>query len=244
MKRTTIKEFVEKARSIHGKEYEYSNVNYINARTKVCIIHDKCGKEFFQKPNTHLNGCGCPYCYGTKALTTEEFIKKAKEVHGIKYDYSKSNYIGAKKKICIICPVHGEFLQIACEHLKGHGCPDCGRKKIALQETFTKEEFIKRSNEIHNGKYDYSDVEYCNNKIKIKINCPIHGYFWQKPYLHLQGCGCPKCGIKTSKEEENLYKAIKEKETSSVLKRVTNVIPPYELDIYIPGKKLQLNIMA
>ena len=63
-------------------------------------------------------------------MNTEEFIKKAKEVHGDKYDYSKVEYINAKTKVCIICPIHGEFLQIPKHHLKGCGCPSCNNSHL------------------------------------------------------------------------------------------------------------------
>ena len=56
--------------------------------------------------------------------------------------------------------------------------------------------FIEKAKEIHGDKYDYSLVEYKNNKTKIKIICKEHGIFEQSPYLHLKGSGCPKCYYK------------------------------------------------
>ena len=88
-----------------------------------------------------------------RKLTTEEFIKKAKEIHRDKYDYSKAEYSGSKIKICIICPKHGEFWQIPNAHLNGQGCPECSNTK-----KLTTEEFIKRAKKIHGDKYDYSKV--------------------------------------------------------------------------------------
>lgn len=240
MNRKTTEDFIKDARIVHGDEYDYSKVNYVNARTKVCILHNGCGNAFYQKPNTHLNGCGCPFCFGTRLMKTDDFIIRANKVHINKYDYTKSEYIGARKKLCIICQEHGEFWQTAYEHLHGHGCPACGRRTLVSKETLTKEEFIKKSNKIHKGKYEYSDVEYRNNKIKVHILCPIHGGFWQKPYLHLQGCGCPKCGVRQSKQEEELFEFIKEIENTTVLQRNNNIIPPYELDIYIPDKHIAI----
>lgn len=58
----------------------------------------------------------------------ERFLDKAYAVHGDKYDYSKVEYINASTKICIICPEHGEFWQTPMAHLRGHGCPKCGKK--------------------------------------------------------------------------------------------------------------------
>ena len=123
-----------------------------------------------------------------KKLTTEIFIKNAKNVHGDKYDYSKVEYVNAHTKVCIICLEHGEFWQTPSNHLSGKGCILCANvKKI------TTEEFIKRAKEVHGNKYDYSKVEYINNKIKVCIICPIHGEFWQMPINHLLGRGCKVC---------------------------------------------------
>lgn len=120
--------------------------------------------------------------------TQEEFISKAREVHGDKYDYSKVEYKGNKNKVCIICPEHGEFWQLPSSHLKGAGCPNCsGNKK------YTTKEFIEKARKIHGDKYDYSKVEYVNSETKVCIICPEHGEFWQKPARHLMGQGCPNC---------------------------------------------------
>ena len=63
-----------------------------------------------------------------------------------------------------------------------------------MAKKISSEEFITRSNNIHNNKYDYSKVEYVNNKTKVCIICPEHGEFWQTPKNHLLGQGCPICG--------------------------------------------------
>ena len=65
-------------------------------------------------------------------MTTEEFIKKAKHAHGDKYDYSKVNYIDCKTKVCIICPIHGEFWQTPQYHLNGCGCQVCKESKLEI----------------------------------------------------------------------------------------------------------------
>ena len=124
-------------------------------------------------------------------LTTEEFIKKAREVHGDKYDYSKVEYLDNRTPVCIICPKHGEFPQTPTIHLQGSGCPKCGNDRTALR--MTNEDFINKARAVHGDKYDYSKVQYAYNKIEVCIICPEHGEFWQKPVLHLSGCGCSIC---------------------------------------------------
>jgi hypothetical protein len=124
---------------------------------------------------------------------TQYFINKAKEVHNNKYDYSKSIYKKATLKVKIICPIHGEFYQMPCYHLKGCDCPKCGFIKASETRTITNNEFISRCKEIHKNKYDYSFTNYKHSRIKIMITCPEHGNFLQTPDAHLQGQGCMKC---------------------------------------------------
>ena len=121
--------FINKAIQVHGNKYDYSKVNYIDCNTKVCIICPEHG-EFWQSPRCHLRGRGCSLCSKNKKLTTEEFIKRAKEIHSDKYDYSKVNYVNGYTKVCIICPEHGEFWQEPHEHLRGGGCPICKDSKL------------------------------------------------------------------------------------------------------------------
>ena len=122
-----------------------------------------------------------------KMTKTEEFIEKAKKVHGDKYDYSKVEYLDCNTKVCIICPEHGEFWQSPRCHLRGRGCSLCSRNKKLTTETF-----IEKSREVYGDKYDYSKVEYVNNHTKVCIICPEHGEFWQKPQSHMDGHGCVK----------------------------------------------------
>ena len=183
----TTKEFITESKTIHNDKYDYSKVEYVNAKTKVCIICPEHG-EFWQTPSNHLKGQGCPKCGGIYHYNTQEWIEEAKKIHKNKYDYSKVEYVNNKTDVCIICPEHGEFWQTPNSHLKGSGCPKCGKTiKLSLQE------FIERAKEVHNDKYDYSKVNYENCRTKVCITCPEHGEFWQLPYVHLQGHGCPKC---------------------------------------------------
>ena len=180
--------FIKKSRQIHGDKYDYSKVEYVNNKTKVCIICPEHG-EFWQKPEKHMNqGHGCPKCGGTGKLTQKEFIDKCKIIHHFKYDYSKVDYINTETKVCIICPEHGEFWQTPHSHLQGADCPFC-KGCIKL----TQEEFVKRAKQIHGNKYDYSKSIYNSYETKVCIICPEHGEFWQTPHSHLQGQGCPYC---------------------------------------------------
>ena len=188
MKRLTTEEFIEKAKAIHGDRYDYSSVNYVNAHTRVTIICAEHG-PFPQTPDSHLNERGCPDCGGSKQLTTETFIAKAIALHGNRYDYSSVNYVNAHTHVMIICPDHGPFPQTPSNHLFEMGCPDCGGRKQLTTETF-----IEKAIALHGDHYDYSSVNYVNNRTNVTIICPDHGSFEQSPGSHLNKSGCPDCG--------------------------------------------------
>ncbi|MFW1815775.1 hypothetical protein ACG9X6_14105 [Acinetobacter guillouiae] len=123
-----------------------------------------------------------------KQIKNLKFIDKAKFAHGDKYDYSKVDYQDNKTKVIIICKLHGEFQQQPNHHTAGHGCIVCsGKKKL------TKQEFVKRSIEIHGNRYDYTESVYYKTTEKIKIKCLKHGFFEQVANSHLTGSGCPRC---------------------------------------------------
>jgi hypothetical protein len=129
-----------------------------------------------------------------KKVTTDDFINKAHKIHGDKYDYSKSEYISATDLITITCPIHGDFQLTPNKHLNGRGCQKCGLENRGMEQRKTNQEFIDQSNMTHDGKYDYSKVDYKTSKQKVIIICPIHGDFSQNPNKHVRGDGCPKCG--------------------------------------------------
>ena len=126
--------FIKKAIKVHSNKYDYSKSVIINNNVPVTIICPIHGDFSKTTPYSHLAGRGCPECGKIKAasiskhkiITTDEFIKKSKEINGDKYDYSKTNYTNTRGKVIIICKKHGEFIQRAASHLsERHGCPIC-----------------------------------------------------------------------------------------------------------------------
>lgn len=142
-----------------------------------------------------------------KRLTTEEFIDKAKKVHGDKYDYSKVEYKKSVEKVIIVCKNHGEFEQTPHVHLRGSGCYQCSIEKQISLQTKTTKKFIQEAKVIHGNKYDYSKVKYKNCMDKVFIICSRHGQFKQRADAHLQGQGCLIC---SGKEKKDTYQFIKD----------------------------------
>lgn len=135
--------------------------------------------------------------------TTEEFIQKASAIHNGKYDYSKVDYKRNKTKVCIICPIHGEFWQTPDNHLH-YGCIKCG----GTYKMDTKS-FIEKARRIHGDKYNYDKVEYKTTEQKVIITCPIHEDFIQTPHDHISGHGCPMCGGVFTYTTESFIEAAK-----------------------------------
>jgi hypothetical protein len=192
----TTEEFVSKSILVHQNAYDYSLVEYKGNKIKVKIICPIHG-VFEQIPSNHMCGKGCRYCFSKIRFIKEEFIAKANIVHNKIYDYSLVQYNNTKKRVKIICPIHGVFSQTPGKHLTGRGCSDCGvivsKNAISKIVKIAAEKFIFKSKLIHKNKYDYSLVNYINANTKVSIICPVHGLFVQEPNHHLSGCGCRGC---------------------------------------------------
>lgn len=128
-----------------------------------------------------------------KKLTKDIFIKRVKEIHDNKYDYSKVEYKNNTTKVCIICPEHGEFWQTPKQHLNGQGCPKCGLKKIGDLFRKTREQFIQEAINLYGSRFIYDKVDYKNKDTKVCIICPKHGDFYITPRNFLNGHSCPMC---------------------------------------------------
>lgn len=220
--RSNTADFIKKSRKVHGDTYDYTQVEYHTAKTKV-IVRCKLHGSFEITPDKHLGGGGCPSCakesrknFGRRVrpksptLTTEEFIRKAKAVHGNRYDYTKTFYRRTNHKITITCQEHGDFSITPNAHLSSNrGCPECGRLEKSRKLTKTTDSFIARAQQVHGDVYDYAKTVYCGVQTPVIITCPTHGDFEQTPSRHLYSRhGCPKCGCYISRGERLIIKLL------------------------------------
>ena len=138
-KKLTLNEVIDRIKAVHGDRYVVCEDNvYVNNKTKIRVICREHG-EFWIRPNDLITGYGCAKCAGNVQKTTEQFVSEAHEVHGDKYDYSRSEYKTATTKVCIVCPDHGEFWQTPLNHIYGGtGCPYCdsGNRSKAEDEVY------------------------------------------------------------------------------------------------------------
>ena len=263
VKNMTTEEFIQKAKAVHGDKYNYSKVEYVNAKTKVCIICPKHG-EFWQNPDSHNRGVGCPKCaneinsakmriwteekcreeasrysemkaFRTKSTeaynaalkhhwlqnytwltykidmstlkkkrqtyTQEEIIQRLRNLFGEKYSYEQVVYKNMKTPITLVCHErdangveHGAFSMRPDNIFSSHQeCPKCYDDRRSSAQRKPLKLFIEEATKVHGGLYEYHKVEYINGRTKVCIVCPIHGVFLQSPTNHLKGKGCPYC---------------------------------------------------
>jgi hypothetical protein len=121
-------------RDVHGKRYDYYNVVYQHSMRRVeigCSVHG----PFWQRPAAHWLGKGCPACgcavrlawAAARVLSTGEAVRRFRQLHGDRYDYSQARYERYRLPLSIVCPHHGLFRQTPQAHLEGKGCPQCAQ---------------------------------------------------------------------------------------------------------------------
>ena len=164
--RSNTKDFIEKAKLIHGDNYDYTNTNYIDVKTNIIIICKKHG-NFKQKPNNHLNGAGCSKCNNCYRGNINDFIEESNKLYNNKYDYSLVNYKSVDNKVDIICKIHGLFQITPYHHIKrNQECPKCCKYKKYSKLSIIWLNFLQKYYNIiiqhaeNNTEYKISNINY------------------------------------------------------------------------------------
>lgn len=202
--RLTKEEFIARARQVHGDKYDYSDSDYLNARTKVTIICPIHGK-FQQTPDAHLAGKGCSKCKSF-GKSTEDIIQELQAIHGNKYDFSDVEYKGRSKKVIVHCNICGHtWMPSAGSLLSGNGCPKCRSLNNSLRFRMSDHEFKERLAAINSNITPLNQYETAKSRIKCK--CSICGYMWESSAGSLlAGTGCPKCSGNLKKTHDEFVR--------------------------------------
>ena len=194
---------ISRLQAVFGNRYVYDNVVYKDAKAPIRVICRKHGEFRRSPPYLIFQGLGCPKCgedgngvpwsTGEKKerMCKDNFLELAREIHGDKYNYEKTEYKAALEKVTVTCSTHGDFQQTPSAHVNQKcGCHKCGGTN--LQTTAS---FIEKALQKNPGKpYDYSSVVYKGTDTPVTIICKSHGPFQVKPAKHLsRGDGCHKC---------------------------------------------------
>lgn len=196
--------FLAKAKLLHGESYDYSKSVYSRSRDKILIKCNLHGTEFTQRPSAHLQGQGCPTCGLIAAsinssLGLEEFKARFNSYNDNPLvSLVDSSYKGQEHKIEILCKTHGKShisAGIVYPHNNSGCCTKCNRDN-ARADSFNS--FIKRSMELFDGKFDYSECDvtsYITNRSKLIVRCKIHDHTFKvsaNKHMTSQG-GCSMC---------------------------------------------------
>ena len=173
------------------------------------------------------------------------FIERSIKIHGNKYDYSKVEYKNHRTKVTIVCPIHGEFEQTPKNHMKGQGCPQCGKKYAQLYQKHNDKNFINSSIERFGDRYEFPNIqnEYENSHSKITIKCTKCGNSFVKiacDHITSPNGGCQHCYHTMSKPEEEIGEFIKSIIKDEIYFNDRELLNGYELDIFIPSKNIAI----
>lgn len=243
-KAKTDKLLIDRFTDMHGSKYDYSNIVFKGMENPIEIICREHG-SFTQAAKHHASGHGCRQCgidirsTAISSCSAINFETLANEVHGDRYDYSKTEYNKSQIKIDIGCNSHGYFKQTPNKHLTGRGCPKCGGESVSRIKTLTTQEFIDKAILIHGKKYGYDSVDYKGYGEAVKIICKEHGQFNQPAGVHLMGSGCSSCNAGSSRGEDELADYIKSL-GFKVERGNKSIISPMQLDIIVHDKKIAI----
>ena len=147
----------------------------------------------------------------TRRLTIDDFVGKARLVHGSRYDYSGATYVNSTTKITIGCEVHGPFEQTPSNHLTGFGCRKCGLLNAGQYHKKDTAKFIEKARAMHGERYDYSRTVYRGAREDVTIICRKHGEYQQNASIHLNSkrgretsAGCPACSYEECAERQRM----------------------------------------
>lgn len=217
--RLTREKVIEQFIEVHGDNFDYSKVVYVNTHTPVEVYCKKHNLIFFPTPKNHKSGAKCTIC-GREVQTEKackglnKFIKDSKEIYGDKDDYSLVNYVNNKKEVIITCSLHGQFNVRPDLYLQGKGCLECRRRKTKSTD---KDVFIEEALKVYGDKDDYTNTKIISSKEKIEVKCKEHDLTFTKDIqTYLSGWGCPQCSAENYRRlrampKEDYYEKVKEK---------------------------------
>ena len=236
-----VEDFVKKSVDVHGGKYDYGKVTYPKRNQDYPVLVE-CRKhgDFVTNAYSHVQGRGgCPSCHlDNNRSSLEYFVERARGIHGEKYDYSRVVYTHGRKHVTIVCNEHGEFEQYPDVHLMGSGCKECFNERYRL----TKDLFEERARVVHGDKYDYSQVDYKDSKIKVKVICQVHGVFEITPNAHVSSKqGCRRC--KESKGETRIRNFL-ERHGIEFIQEYRIGSDKFRYDFFLPGYSMLIEFQG
>lgn len=156
-------------------------------------------------------------------LTTEEFIKKAKLIHGDLYLYDKVNYTNAHTKVILTCKLHGDFSIKPNNHTAGkQGCTKCGDISSANIRKLSQQEFESRIFSIYGNSLDVSKATFISTSQKVAVTHSCGTTYQATPSNLFKGSTCPSCSI-------NALIALNKEKCDKAKSTIASRLPNYTL---------------
>lgn len=225
--------------------YDFSKSVYAGMNQKItyeCPVHG----EMQSDAKNMIKGAVCNKCSmearaGKNRLSRKKVLEKFEATHNGTYGYEKANYSGRNKKLIITCRKHGDFLQLAGDHMDGAGCPQCFHEdRRGASQRDTTDSFITKVRSMYGNDFDLAGIEYVGSQQDIEVTCTKHNEVCKtKPNWLLNGANpCPKCNHMKSSQEQAIADYLKI--FTTVDQRNRSILKPKELDIYLPEKDLAI----
>lgn len=233
-------EHLAEIRALHPN-YDFSQSVYVNSKTKMAVRCPEHG-VFHTTPNALKLEQGCPKCGDTRGgvvrrMSVEQAKALAAAAHGDRYEYDWSTFKKSTEPMRMICKEHGEFWQKMDFHRTGVGCTACGYERAKQVNRVPWKDWLVQARRVHGDKYQYDETTYTHSKADLRMICPEHGEFWQRPNNHTNGAGCPRCGTTwPSTGEQELANFIAQ--FFPITQGSRKILCRQELDITIPELKL------
>ena len=198
----TNEEYRRRVYEVHGDEYDLSELEFKSWDDDVTIICKIHGRKQINARALLYKKHGCNECRGrhiseAKRMKTDEFVERAKKIHGdnFTFEHTDLNDRDEKGRIIVTCKVHGDIRMLPDSILSGHGCRLCADEENSRRYAKPLEKFIEEAIVVHGDDYIYDRCHetYKNSSTPVFIGCKKHGYFPQTPNKHLSGQGCPFC---------------------------------------------------
>lgn len=211
-KQMTQAEFEAQFEDKFGKGYDFSQSQYIGARSHIEILCSQHG-AFQTTPYllfAERTKIACPTCrkINREAERVEkarvEFLEKAKATYKEQYSYDYVVYVNSRSKVTISCKDHGQFQQTPGKFLAGVACPLCGLERRHSSRRLKKEDLLNRLQRLHGKTLQFQIQTYENTRQKIAVSCSLHGEFHATVANLLTGRGCPKCSRVSSSKKRTL----------------------------------------
>lgn len=249
-RKLTTEDVIKLFKKAHGDTYDYSKFRYTKMHAKSTITCKEHG-DFLQTPFKHLEGQGCMLCgidkrSKSRIKDTVRFIRDARKVHGSKYSYDETEYVGVRGKVKITCHRHGYFYQTPNDHLNGHGCPMCGHTKSNAEiEIFgyLKSIGIETQQNVVGKLKGKQEIDLLNDELGIGVE--YDGLKWHssefkdKGYHIRKTNDCESVGIKLIhifEDEWTFKKEIVKSILCNLFKKTNNVIHSNKCDaMHIEG---------